>query len=163
MNDTTTRGIFVGDATASSLLNTLRSVAFSQVAGLPEDDYSYLTQIGISFDAETGLSISDSTKLENAINDETSQVAALFNSDNGIAANLYDFVDGYLGSDGIIANITKNYDDNISYLSDRITATGERIQKSADVLRARYEALQTELATLMSSQSYFSESLNLFG
>lgn len=151
------RGIFVGEATASTLLRSFQSYGIGEVSGLADDSVSYLAQIGIRFDPSTGLTISDSTELEQAIAETPDQVADLFNSDNGIATQMYDLVDGYIGADGTIANIKASYENSISYLSDRITSVNSRIDKSADVLRSRYEELQVQYAQMLSNQSFFQQ------
>lgn len=155
---TGTRGLFVGEASASSILSTLTSNAYSQISGLPSGDVSLLSQIGITFTPGTGLSVSDSAKLNDQITNNTDQVAALFNSDNGIANNLFNTFSNYLGSSGVISKIRSGYDTSASSLSDRITATQTRIDKEADSLRLKYEQMQSQLANLITASSWFSSS-----
>lgn len=150
------RGVFMNDSNASSILSSFQSVAYSQVGGLPSADASYLSQIGISFDYQAGLKISDSDLLETKLEENIDQVEALFNSDNGIANTLYDKINPYLGADGYLAHAQESITNTVSYLTDRITSVEERIDKSASVLRNRYQQLQAQLAGLMSAQSLFS-------
>jgi len=150
------RGIFAGDTTALSLMNSLRNNVTSQVSGITSGDISYLSQIGITFDPATGLSLSDSSKLTSALDNTPDQVAALFNSTSGIANNLYSITDAYTGISGSIQNITNSLDNNISYLNDKISSTKSSITKSADNLRKQYEQLQVQLATLLQTQKYMS-------
>lgn len=151
------RGIFVSDPTAMGILQTLTNTVMSKVTGLPSDNYDYLSQIGLSFDPSTGLSISDSTQLDSAISTNPDQVAALFNSTNGVATQLYSTLDDYLGAGGTIAQITDTYNNNISYLSDRITSTQNNIDSSAANLRKQYEQLQMELAQMLQTQNFFNQ------
>jgi flagellar hook-associated protein 2 len=157
-SDSLGRGIFAGDTTATSLMNKLSSVVMSKVDGLSDENLEYLSEVGISFDPTTGLTLSDSSKLENAITNTPSQVADLFNSENGIAASLYTTLDAYVGADGTIANLRAANDKNLNYLNDRITAINESIDKSASVLRNQYEQLQMQLVSLLSNQNFFSQS-----
>jgi flagellar capping protein FliD len=156
-SDSLGRGIFAGDTTATSLMNKLSSVVMSKVDGLNDENLEYLSEVGISFDPTTGLTLSDSSKLENAITNTPSQVADLFNSENGIAASLYTTLDAYVGADGTIANLRAANDKNLNYLNDRITAINESIDKSASVLRNQYEQLQMQLVSLLSNQNFFSQ------
>ncbi len=149
------RGIFTGNSSANSLMNNLRTIVTNQISGLPDGDLSYLTDIGISFDSTTGLKISDSSKLEDALLNKTDEVAALFNSDNGVATKLYDMIDDYTGADGTITNMINTIDDNISYLNNRLDAINERIDKSAESLRDQYHRMQEQLALLLYNQQYF--------
>ncbi len=150
------RGLFVGDPSASSLISTLQRSVTGQVSGIASDKLNRLNQIGISFDPSTGLSISDSSTLESNIKEKADEVAAIFNSTNGIATSLYDTLDNYLGSSGSIARITESYDNNVSYYTDKITAMNERIDKSASILRKKYEELQRQYAQMLSLSSFFS-------
>ncbi|MBN1301170.1 MAG: flagellar filament capping protein FliD [Melioribacteraceae bacterium] len=149
------RGIFVGDSQATALRQSLLSAVITQVSELPANDISYLSQIGISFDSQSGLSISNSSLLESRIEDSAEQIEALFNSTSGLANNLYDLVDPYLGADGYLANASTSLDSTISYLGNRITSIQERIDASAEILRSRYQRMQVQLAQLYSSQSIF--------
>lgn len=150
------RGVFRNDSNASSILSSLQSVAYSQVSGIPSSEASYLSQIGISFDYQSGLKISDSDLLETKIDENVDQVEALFNSENGIANTLWDKIDPYLGSDGYLAMAQDSITNTVSYLTKRITAVEERVDSSAAVLRNRYQQMQAQLAGLMSAQSMFS-------
>ncbi len=150
------RGVFSGDSNASSIMSALQSVAYSQVSGIPLSEASYLSQIGISFDYQTGLKISDSDLLETKLKENVGEVEALFNSTSGIANTLYDKIDPYLGADGYLANAQSSLDTTLNYLNDRIESVENRIEKSADVLRKRYQQLQSQLANLYQAQSLFS-------
>ena len=149
--DKNDRGPFVGDSTARSLMSTLTGYAMNEVSGIQDGNFSYLSDIGITFDPATGLSISDSDKLETSLNEHADQVAALFNSDNGIATSLYDTLDNYLGVDGSISNLIDSYDKNVTYYTDKIDTINKSIDKSAELLRNQYENLQVQLWTMQYS------------
>ena len=150
------RGLLIADSNATSVLNSLTSITYTPVDGLPTGDLNLLAQIGISYSSDTGLSISDSDLLESKISENASQVEALFNSTNGIANTLYDKIDPYLGSGGYIALAQSTFDTSISNYDDRIASAQKRINKSADVLRKSYEDLQNQLVELISAQNLFS-------
>jgi flagellar hook-associated protein 2 len=157
--DKNNRGAFVGDSTARSLMSTLTNLAMGEVTGLQDGNFSYLSEIGITFDPTAGLSISDSSKLETSLEENASQVADLFSSTNGIANSLYDTLDNYLGVDGSISNLIESYDSNVTYYNNKIESVNKSIEKSADILRNQYEDLQMQLLTLQysfSSMSAFS-------
>jgi flagellar hook-associated protein 2 len=147
------RGIFQGDTSANNLINSLRSIATSSVTGLGSGNLSSLAKIGITFTKGTGLTVSDSTLLNNSITDKLSQVEALFNSDNGIATKLYSTMSKYEGNSGSVYSSITRFNSNITNITDRITSTQARIDKSSEVLRKRYTALQTQLITILNNQS----------
>ena len=144
------------DSNASSLLSILRSVAYTRISGLPNGDLSSLSQIGITFDTTNGLSISDTSTFEQKVNENADQVAALFNSTNGLANTLYNQIEPFLGVDGYLTLKQNTYDNNVRNLSDKITAAQDRINKSADSLRTQYEKLQSQLADMISMQNMIS-------
>jgi flagellar hook-associated protein 2 len=140
-------------------MSTLTNLAMGEVTGLQDGNFSYLSEIGITFDPTAGLSISDSSKLETSLEENASQVADLFSSTNGIANSLYDTLDNYLGVDGSISNLIESYDSNVTYYNNKIESVNKSIEKSADILRNQYEDLQMQLLTLQysfSSMSAFS-------
>lgn len=147
------RGVFYSNANAAKIINELTSLTYSQVSGIQTGNLSYLTQLGISFSTSNGLSISEPAVLTEKLTNSMDQVEEMFNSTNGIANKLYDFVNPYLGVEGYLAKAQDSADDGVSYLSDKITSAQSRIDKSAIVLRNKYERLQAQLAAMMSSQS----------
>lgn len=155
------RGVFVGNSSALAITQKFSQISTLQVEGLTEGNLSYLSQIGIEFDTKTGLSITDSDDLEDALTNNADEVAALFNSENGIANQLYDFVENYVSDDGVISSMTNTYDKTVSYLGDKITKQEENIDKGALVLRHQYEAMQMQLIALYENQNYFN-SLGIF-
>lgn len=156
------RGIFVGDSSASSLLSILGTTAYSTVTGIPQNEINTLSKLGITFNSSSGLSISNSSQLDTALADKINQVEALFNSTSGIANYLYDRVNPYLGVDGYITKTKTSFGSSITALSDSITSAQSRIDKNAESLRNRYIKLQTQLAQLLSNQSYFSFNSGFF-
>ena len=150
------RGVFSGDSNASSILSMLSSIAYSDIPGIPTGNLKMLSQLGISFNSTSGLSISDSAKLEDQLNNNAPQVEALFNSSNGIAVTLYDKISPYLGASGYLAAGQSRFDSNVKTLNDKNTAFQKRIDKSSELLRNRYEQLQAQLASLLTVQSMFS-------
>ena len=144
------------DSNVSALLSILRTVAYTRISGLPNGDLSSLSQIGISFDTTNGLSISDTATFEQKVNENADQVAALFNSTNGLANSLYNQINPFLGVNGYLTLKKNTYDNNVRSLSDKISAAQDRISKSADSLRTQYEKLQSQLADMISLQNMIS-------
>ncbi len=151
------RGIFAGDSTAYSLMKKLQDTVIGKVDGLASGNYSYLSEIGITFDPSTGLSMSDSSTFESALQNHPDQVSDLFTSSNGVATTLYDSLDSYVGSDGSIADVINSLDNNVSYLNDRVDSIQSSIDKQAENLRKQYETLQQQLAQLLMSQQMYSQ------
>lgn len=149
------RGPFVGDSTATDLRIRLGNLAYSQVSGVSDTTFNKLSSIGITFDSTNGLSVSDSSLLENSIDNNIDEVESLFNSTDGIANQFYDFVKPYLDSDGYLANIQDSFDNNISYLNDKIESAKTQISKSSETLRSKYEEMQRQVLVLLNNQSLY--------
>lgn len=152
-----TRGLFVSDTTASSLLSILNNIAYSPVNGIPSNEINTLTKIGVTFNIDSGLILSNTEQLEDAIKNNLNQLINLFTyGTEGIAVKLYDRINPYLGSDGYIAKAKSNYDSTISSLNDSINAAQKSIDKSAEILRSKYQKMQMQLSELLYYQNYFS-------
>ncbi len=158
----TGRGIFVGDTNASSLLSVLSSVPNSAVAGISTSQLNSLSKIGITFDSTSGLSISSSSQLDNAIANNNDQVIALFNSTNGIATTLYNRLSSYVGTNGYLTKAQTGFNTSINTINDNITSAQSRIDKSATLMRNQYLKMQMQLSDLLNMQSYFSTNSSFF-
>jgi flagellar hook-associated protein 2 len=148
-----TRGIFIGDANASSLLQTFTSSAYSSVSGISENEINSLSKLGITFNSNSGLTISDSSQLDKVISENVDQVASLFNSTNGIAASLYTRVNSYIGTTGYLTQAKTAADKLVTNLNDSVTKAQEKIDKAGESLRSRYQQLQLQISNLLSMQS----------
>lgn len=153
------RGVLLGDSSASSLLSLLSSTAYSSVSGLGIGTINSLSEIGITFNAGTGLSISDSDQLTDALEDNADEVEQMFTSENGIASSLYNKLLPYTGYSGYLSSRKNSLDDNIESINDSITRIQTKIDKSSETLRNQYIQLQSQLSTLLSSVGNFSSDL----
>ncbi len=156
------RGKLVGDLNSSTIKNYMSALAYTPVTGLSQGSIDRLSELGLSFDTTNGLSISDSAKLEDQISTNASQVEDFFNSSDGIANKLYSELNPYLGSSGYLESSKTSYQNNINSINDRISAAQKRIDKESENLRNRYEQLQAQLASLMTTQSFFSTGVSSF-
>ena len=157
---TTTRGSLIGDSTATTLQSLLSTVAGSSVSGIAADQINSLNKLGISFNITSGLSITDSTTLDSALNNKPDQVAALFNSTSGVAKTLSDRITPYLGSTGYIATRKNTFTTTITSINDSGTAIQAKIDKAAEALRNRYIKMQQDLQTILYLQSDFATFYN---
>jgi flagellar hook-associated protein 2 len=153
------RGVLIGDSSASSLLSLFSSTAYSPVSGLDSGTINSLSEMGITFNAATGLSISDSDQLTDALETNIDEVEQLFVSENGIATNLYNKLLPYSGYSGYLSTRKNSVDDNIESINDSITRIQTKIDKNSESLRYRYIQLQSQLSELMASVGDFSTNL----
>ncbi len=153
------RGVLLGDASGSSLLSLLSSTAYSPISGLGSGTVNSLTEMGITFNSNTGLSITDSNQLNDVLENNIAEVEQTFNSDSGIAANLYNKLLPYTGYNGYLTARKNTIDGNIKSTTDSITKIQTKIEKDSEVLRNRYVQLQSQLSALLSSTGSFGADL----
>jgi flagellar hook-associated protein 2 len=148
-------GTLHSDTNVSSIISILSSSAISAMPGSNQSLINTLNKIGITFNSSTGLSISDNTLLQSSLTSNSTEVESLFNSSDGIANTLYNKLNPYLGAAGYLKNSEKSFTTNLTYINDRITSNTASIAKSSDDVRSRYETLQAEIASILTSQAYF--------
>ncbi len=155
------RGLLVSDSTASSLINLLNNSAIKSLEAFSTSTINSLSKLGITFSFASGLSISNETQLIKSIENNISEVENFFNSEQGFANQLFNSIDPYSGAAGYIRKAQNQLSSNITYLNDSIANAEKSISKSAERLRNQYQKLQSQLAILLSNQSYFMG--NIFG
>lgn len=153
------RGTLVGDASSSSLLSILSSTAYSPVGGLGSGTINSLTEMGITFNINSGLSITNADQLNSALENNIEEIEQTFTSDSGIAANLYNKLLPYTGFNGYLTSRKNTIDTNLESIGDSITKIRSKIDKDAEVLRNRYIQLQSQLSSLLSSSGIFGNDL----
>lgn len=149
------RGLLIGDSIAESFKYLLPSLANNTVAGINKDNINTLSRLGLTFDITDGLKIADQTQLKNNVKSKPDQVAALFNSTNGIAITLYARINPYVNSNGYIFAQKKNLGINSQYYDDRIKKVQDRIEKNASDLRLRYMKAMSASNSMVSNQQIF--------
>lgn len=154
------RGLLVGDSNASSLINLLNSYAIKSLEGFSSNNINSLTKLGITFNVDSGLIISNDSQLTNVLENRTNEVESFFNSNQGFAKLFLDSINSYTGPNGYIKKAQNQISPTINNLRDSINKTELQISKSADNLRKQYQKLQSQLAALLSNQSYFINNMN---
>ncbi len=153
-----TRQPLAGDPTYVGLRSSLRSLMASQVSSVTSGNPDYLSTIGITADAAGALSISDTTKFNDAITTTSTKVSDLFNSTSGLAVQMKTVMDNFVKSGGVL-------DGNLAATQSRIRNT----DKTGYALQARIdkkvEQFQRDLANaqvMLSKLSAQSQSVGLY-
>lgn len=148
----------------SNLLMKIRSViseavapADAEPADLADDLKAprYLQDIGIKVKSDGTLSLSDTDKLEKYLKLENGgdKIANLFDSENGVAAKLYNIVSPLVDDDGLIKSRTLSLSTQIDSAKDKITSAEDRIDKAAEAMRKQYQSV---LSSYLKAQSQYS-------
>jgi len=149
-------GALSNDTTYRRIINELRGIASGEVSGVNNSDYSRLFSIGIEADNKGLLSITNSGKFTEALESNTANVSDLFRASDGIAVELENFINNFVKTGGTIDNSKKNIDDQVTYLSGRISSMDEWLLKRETQLRNEFAKLQEAMSRISSQQSFFS-------
>lgn len=98
----------------------------------------YLSDVGITADDNGKLSVSDLTKLKDAITNKPEDVAKLF---EGFAKSLDSSLQGFLGEDGLIQARTTSISSQIKGIKSRSDSLTKRIDNQAESLRKQYQVM----------------------
>ncbi len=144
------------------LLNGVRNAMVRGAAdgvGSVGSDYSSLAAIGITTGSDGQLDI-DSERLEAALQSSPAAVAALFGAEDGVAARLYERIDGLLAGDGSISARS----DNLADAQRQLDAASRRLDARMETVEQRYlaqfTALDSLLAQMNSTSSYLTQQLS---
>ncbi|ABO53215.1 flagellar filament capping protein FliD [Burkholderia vietnamiensis] len=152
-----TQGPLLGDSTLNMIQNALASVVANGVKS--GGTTSSLGAIGISLQADGTLSV-DSTTLNSALESNQATVAKLFNSTNGIAAQLNSDIAGYLGTNGPIQTRTNTLNRDLTSISTQQAALSTYQAQLTNMYQAQFTALNTLMSTMNNNSQYLTQ---LFG
>ena len=122
--------------------------------------YTNLSSIGVSFESDGSLSL-DETKLNAAINDDSSNVAELFSSADGYSTRLDTVLAEMLDFNGTIDSRTDLFKDRISTLEDRQVNMESALDRTEARIRARFTALDVLVATMNTTSSFLTQQLSI--
>ncbi len=153
------------DSTASSqgallddsMMNTIKNT-ISKAVGTGSNAVN-LASIGISLQPDGSLK-TDDTVLTNALTNNTTKVAQLFNSTNGVATQLNTSLTSFLGTGGVIDTRTTALNKDLTNIADQQTQlTTYTVQLTSDY-NAQFTALNTLTSKMSTQGSYLTA---LFG
>ncbi len=148
------RGLLADDLIYKNIYYDLRNHASDEVDTTSSTLYTRLYQLGIETDDDGYLSITDSEKFTNAVETNSTYVADIFNSEDGFASRLVDYVDRYVKTGGTIDSSKRNIDDELIHINDRIDYTNDILKRREAQLRTEMTKLQETMVLLQSQQSY---------
>ncbi len=150
-------GVLLGDATLRNVQSQMRS-AMASVVGDSESAFTMLNEIGITTTAAGTLEINTS-KLNEAMDQDFDAIGALFASDNGIAARLDLSLSSFLDSDGVFESRTKGIQGSVERLSDQREVLDRRMQSLEARYRSQFIAMDMLLSQLQTTGGYLASQL----
>ena len=156
-NDATKTGATLhGDSGPASILSQLRNAMTRPVNGA--GSFSTLTELGISFQKDGTLSVSDS-KLSSAIASNFRDLQTIFNGSDGIAARLSALADNMLGDKGVVTTRTDGLNASLRRLNTRESSEQARLDALERRYRAQFTRLDSTLARMQGTSSYLAQQL----
>ena len=156
------KGSLKGDSTLRSLANSIRGVLNTAASGV--GTYSYLSELGIHTDKDTGSLTLDTTELETALNTDFSGVAALFaDSVEGAMGRMDSMLDNWVQTGGLLQNRTDGINSRIDTLQSRMDLLEVRLDTTERRYRDQFSALDALLGQMQSTSSWLSSQLASLG
>jgi flagellar hook-associated protein 2 len=157
-------GALAGDFTVRGIQAGLGNILSSTVS---ESALGGLFQIGIELTSDGTLEIGSTdfglgtgeSRLSDALEENFDEVSKLFTADDGIANKLYDFLDQYTKSNGVLADRETAAKDQRDQLLDDRAAFELRLVSFEETLRGRYLNLDQTVARLQQTSSALLASL----
>ncbi|AJE15036.1 flagellar filament capping protein FliD [Stutzerimonas balearica] len=148
-------GALVGDATARTLLNTIRN----ELVNVQSDGaIRALTDIGITTQKDGTLAI-DSTKLDKAMANNFAELPALFTGEQGLATRLDNKLKPYTETGGILEQRNKAMTETISKIDDQKEDLTRRIASLQERLYKQFNAMDTLVGQLTNTSNSLLASL----
>jgi flagellar hook-associated protein 2 len=156
--DTGAKGILQEERTVRNLSYNLRNAATLTVDSLSGSSIDNLRNIGIELDSNGTMQITDSTKLDEALSQNSDKVADLFSATDGVAATLQNEIDKYItGNTNIFSSIEDGIDRQIDRLDDRIQREEKYLIRKEEELRKEFAELDK---VINQGQTQFDQVLN---
>jgi flagellar hook-associated protein 2 len=138
----------------------LRGILNKESSGLGE--YSYISELGITTNSDTGKLQLDSDKLMSALEESPDSVIGFFSDeDSGFSANMNKLLEGYLQSGGTLDNIVESANSRV----DSIERSRESLERRLESIEQRYlkqfGALDTLMASMTTTSDYLSSQLDM--
>jgi flagellar hook-associated protein 2 len=155
--DSTTKvgGALLGEGTARSIQNQLRTIVSSTVSGQP-DDMNILSQLGITTNAKTGQLDVNTSALDTKLSSDLDDVAAFFTTaSTGIANQMYTYVTDTTSSvDGSLTLRSKGLQALIKDIDDTVKNMQYRLDKEESDLVRKFTALESLVSGYNAIGSY---------
>ena len=148
-DDSSSAGVFAGDAGLSSLANQLDDIAHASYNGVSIVDY------GITLDSHGHLQI-DSDQFNDAMKSDPDGLTSIFVGDNSMVAQMDDLINTYTdSSNGIITLRQQNIDDQMSKIQDEGDQLTDTYNANYDRYLEEYTNTLVEVYTMKASMAAF--------
>jgi flagellar hook-associated protein 2 len=153
-----TSGLLTGDSGVNALERGIRRVLSNTVEGAASD-LSSLNFIGISTNSNGSVGL-DSDKLTEAISNRFDDLGTLFSSEDGVAAQLDELLEGYLQLGGVFDNRNESLDVALNDIQDQRDNLSFRIDVIEQRYRSQFAALDILVSQINSTSDFLQQQLS---
>lgn len=148
----------LGDATVRSIREQIRREFSTAVADI-DAPFDTLAEIGVEVQLDGKLSIVDDD-LSAVLAEDFFQLGQLFSTSDGYAVRLFDLVQGFLDSDGIVETRTSGLAEKIDGFTDERDSLNERLATLETRLLRQFNALDSLISQLTSTSTFLTQQLS---
>ncbi|MFP3567269.1 flagellar filament capping protein FliD [Paraburkholderia sp. SIMBA_030] len=154
------QGPLLGDSTLQTIKNMLATIVGGAVGS--GSSGTTLASIGVTLkdSPADGTLVVDSSKLSTALTSSPATIASLFNSTNGIAAQLNNSITNFTQTGGIIDTRNTALNADLKSITTQQTALADYTTQLTNQYQAQFTALNTLMATMNNNSQYLTA---LFG
>jgi flagellar hook-associated protein 2 len=163
------QGRLAFDPNVRQIRRQLADIAIQAVSGL-SGSLGGLTDIGLELNRSGLLEKSTFTstnipsgqeRLDNALENNLSDLGELFASSNGIATQMADMIDGYIASDGVLTQRQTTLNERVSGIKDEWTELETRLRTYEETLRKQFSFLDATVSQYNSTATWLTSALAL--
>ncbi len=163
------QGRLAFDPNVRQVKRQLTDIAIQAVSGL-SGSLGSLSDIGLELNRDGFLEKSTFTsaniptgqeRLDNALNNNSSDLGELFASSNGIATQMADMIDGYIASDGVLTTRQTTLNERVSGIADEWTELEERLRSYEETLRKQFSFLDATVSQYNATATWLTSALAL--
>lgn len=156
--ETQVAGPLFGDTTLRAIQSQVRRELSNVVTGI-DASFSTLSEVGIALQLDGKLSVDD-TRLTAIMAEDFSQLGQLFSATDGYAVRIYDVVESYLSSDGVLEARKDGLNKQIERITDDRTSLGQRLTSLEARLTRQFNAMDALLGELSTTSNFLSQQLS---
>lgn len=152
--------VLAGELEANQIASSLRSIANGQVSGL-STTLDFLNKLGVNSNGDDNtISLTDSTLLDDALQNDLSGLKEFFADDtNGMASKFQSYFEATIGDDGSLITKQNNLGDQASAIDDQIDSLERIVQTNRDLLISRFINMETAQARANQQLQFLSNNL----
>lgn len=163
-SSTKTAGVLNGDSTMRNLLSQFNNLILDTTGPSSTSSLTRLSDLGLSIQKDGSLAL-DSTKLQNALTNNLSDVTSMLSatgssaSSQGIAVQLSTQFGNLISSTGILTNQTTSLQSQVTSIENQRTALQLRLSQIQANYTKQFTALDSTIASMQSTASYLTTQL----